>query len=127
MCYYIGIEDLAANALIECLSKVQGDLSQYVITYSNLEKYGAQVVQCLTEKKEKAILIFSRDNTNMMFKNYSDFFVEKESAEGKGISLREGKTVEDLIVRFRMYLSLDLLMTYMDPKTLNGINVSYGK
>lgn len=127
MCYYIGIEDLAANALIECLSKKQGDLSQYVITYANLEKYGAQVVKGLTERKEKAILIFGRDNTNMMFKNYSDFFVERDSTEGKGISLREGKTVEDLIVRFRMYLSANLLMTYMNPKTIAGINVSYGK
>ena len=109
MCYYIGIEDLAANALIECLSKKQGDLSQYVITYANLEKYGAQVVKGLTERKEKAILIFGRDNTNMMFKNYSDFFVERDSTEGKGISLA------------------NLLRMYMNPKTIAGINVSYGK
>ena len=129
MCYYIGIEDLAANALIECLKKETEtrDLSNYVITYSNLEKYGAQVVETLNKKNEKAILIFGRDSTNMMFRSYSDFFMEKDSAEGKGISLREGKTVGDLIKRFRMYVSIDLLLSYMAKSSLSGIKVCNGR
>ena len=45
MCFYIGIEDLAANALIELLQKEE---KRDFITYSELEEYGTQVVKLLS-------------------------------------------------------------------------------
>ena len=51
-----------------------------------------------------------------MLHNYSDFFEEKE--EGTAIALREGKTVSDLIVRFRTYLAFDVMMAFMDNDTV---------
>ena len=92
MCFYIGIEDLAANALIEILQSKNGDDSQNVVTYAELEKYGAEVVHYLGEQGDK-----------------------KEPA----IELRKGKTVSDLIERFRTYLEIDVLLAFMSEKTVS--------
>ena len=70
MCFYIGIEDLAANALIELLQKEE---NRSFITYKELERYGTQVVSLLSERGEKAVLLLSRENTNAMFRDYSEF------------------------------------------------------
>ena len=51
MCFYIGIEDLAANALIETLKKND----RRFLTYHEIESYGAEVVQILQENGEKGI------------------------------------------------------------------------
>lgn len=49
MCFYIGIEDLAANTMIEMLKKG----GRRFLTYNEIEKYGAKVVQILRENGEK--------------------------------------------------------------------------
>lgn len=113
MCFYIGIEDLAANALIELLKEKK----QRVISYDELEKYGAQVVRLLSEQGEKAVLLLSRDNTSALFRNYSDFFEEVELEDGLGIKLKEEKGIEDLIIQFRGYLALDVLMALVDKRS----------
>lgn len=127
MCFYIGIEDLAANALIEILSAKKGAESQQLyVTLAELEKYGAQVVRYLNEKGDDALLILSGESTSMMFRNYSDFFEEIETSEGTAISLREGKTVTDLVVKFRTYLALDVMMAFMDAKAVSVLRVKNG-
>ena len=57
MCFYIGIEDLAANALIEILQSKNGDDSQNIVTYAELEKYGAEVVHYLGEQEGSSYFI----------------------------------------------------------------------
>ena len=119
MCFYIGIEDLAANALIEIMKKTD----RRFLTYSEIESYGAEVVQLLKENGEKAILILSRDNTDALFKNYSEFFEEQEEDGKKGILLKEGKNVEDLIQHFRGYLALDVLLAFMNQRSVQILGV----
>lgn len=120
MCFYIGIEDLAANALIEKLdSKDSEAFGKCFATFAELEEYGAQVIRCLGDKGEKAVLILSRESTSLMFRNYSEFFEEIETSNGAAISLKEGKTVQDLIIKFRTYLSLDVMMAFMDKQTVS--------
>lgn len=117
MCFYIGIEDLAANSLIELLKK--GEKRRFV-TYKEMEKYGAKVVEYLDlEKNEKAVLALSRECTEDMFRNYSDYFSEKETSEGLGIELKEDKKIEDLIIRFRGYLMLDVLMAFINEGAIS--------
>lgn len=125
MCYYIGIEDLAANALIEILqTKNEKDFSQYTVTLRELEQYGAEVVRYLNEEKgERALLILSRASTTHMFRNYSDFFEEVETEEGIAIALQKGKTVKNLIEKFRTYIAIDLVNAFMDKK---AVSVLYG-
>lgn len=127
MCFYIGIEDLAANALIEILkTKEDEQAKQSHVTLVELEEYGNQVIQYLNELGEKAVLILSRENTSLMFRNYSDFFEEVETETGVAISLKEGKTVSDLVKKFRTYLALDLMMAFMNTKTVRVLHKTNG-
>lgn len=114
MCFYIGIEDLAANAMIEMLKRGE----KRFLTYSEIETYGAEVVQILKENGEKAVLILSRDNTDAFFRNYSEYFEEEEENGKKGILLKEDKEVRDLIHQFRGYLALDVLLAFMDQRSV---------
>lgn len=94
------------------------------LTYNEIEEYGARVIQILTGKGEKAVLILSRENTNEMYRNYSDFFEEKEEGNGLGIYLKESKSVDDLIARFRGYLALDVLLAFVDNRSVAALGVS---
>ena len=119
MSYYIGIEDLAANALIEVMLKK--DLR--FLSYSCIEEYGSKVVQILNEKGEKAILILSRNSTDILFRNYSEYFEEKENNGEIGIYLKDDKKVDDLIEKFRGYLSLDVLLAFVDNRSVEALGV----
>lgn len=119
MCYYIGIEDLAANGLIEILKKS----NRRFLSYEEIDKYGSEVVQILSENGEKAILILSRDRTADFFRNYSDFFIEEEHSGKKGIALRENIKCEDLINKFRGYLALDVLLAFINSQSTSVLGV----
>ena len=60
----------------------------------------------------------SRENTNALFRNYSEFFVEDEQNGEKGVRLKEGKEVGDLIHQFRGYLALDVLLAFMNQRSV---------
>jgi len=102
MCMYIGIEDLAANALICILSQRQTvSESQKFIRFSVLLDYGMAVVKKLTSQGEEATLIYDRESNSMLFRDYSDFFERKTDAQGyAGIQLKEGIQVSDIVKRF---------------------------
>lgn len=102
MCMYIGIEDLAANALIRILSQKQTvSESQKFIRFSVLLDYGMAVVKKLTAQGEEATLIYDRESNSMLFRDYSDFFERKTDAQGyAGIQLKEGIQVSDIVKRF---------------------------
>ena len=128
MCYYIGIEDLAANAMIEIVEKKSKEgifeNNSVVVTLKDLEDYGAEVVRYINkETTEKALLILSKASTDFMFRNYSDFFeeVDDESA----IKLREGKTVEDSKEKFRTYKAWELINAYMAETTVKILYDKY--
>lgn len=120
MSYYIGIEDLAANALIAVLAKSK----RRFLSYSEIEDYGSRVVQILTEKGETATLILSRESTNALFRNYSDYFEERNQDAETGIYLKDEKTIDDLIDKFRGYLSLDVLLAFVDKRSVEALGVS---
>lgn len=120
MCFYIGIEDLAANALIEILNKSDKDF----VTYKELENYGNQVVSILNSQNEKAVLILSRDSTSDMFRNYSNIFEETVFNDELGIKLKEGITVDILIDEFRGYLAWDVLLAFVNEASLATLGVA---
>ena len=120
MCYNIHIEDLAANAMIESL-KI--DRFRKFISYQDMERYGAEVVKILSRNNEKAVLILSRDSTNDMFRNYSDIFEESFCDGSLGIKLKEHVTIEELINKFRGYLSWDVLLAFINEQTVAMLGV----
>ena len=112
--FHIGIEDLAANAFIALL---QEDEKCNFITYDELELYGEQAVKVLAEK---ATLLLSRNHTNAIFRDCSDFFEE----EKQGIRLKADKNRKALIDRFRGYLPIDVLLALMDEQSVKTLGIS---
>ncbi len=118
MCVYIGIEDLAANALIELVEK--SNIKE--VLFSQLNQYGAEIVNIIEDKK-RIILIISNESTNRFLKNYSDFFELFNNGKEEGIRLKEGTTVNQLWLTFRTYLTMDLLNAFSCPKSLRALGL----
>ena len=115
--FHIGIEDLAANAFIELLQ--ENEKCDFV-TYDELERYGKQTIKVLAEKGEKAALLLSRNHTDAMFRDCSDFFEE----EKQGIRLKTNRDRKALIDRFRGYLPIDVLLALVDERSVKILGIS---
>lgn len=120
MSVFIGIEDLAANALI-VLFKRKG--INYV-SFEELTKYGTKVVEILKEKGQHAVLIYSKDITNALECNYSSYFEIFIKDQKQYIKLRDNITVEDVIRKYRSYLSINMLVAYTCTESLETLGVS---
>lgn len=123
MKFYIGIKDLAANAMIEVLKKE--DNRRYV-TFEEMEKYGTAVVRILNENHEGVILMMSRNDTNALFHDYSDYFNPHVDDMGvcDGISLKDGKNLKDLIYKFRGYLAVDVLKAFINDTAIQALGLN---
>lgn len=119
MCMYIGIEDLVANAIIELVEKSQRN----EVLFSEINRYGATVVQILSEKDNKAILILSKERTTAFLNDYSDFFELYTTGLEEGIRLRENVSVGQLWEKFRGYLSIDVMMAFTDVRSIAELGV----
>lgn len=119
MCIYIGIEDLVANAFIELV----GNTQRREITYSRVKRYGATVVNVLTEYNQKAVLVITRETIDSLTKDYSNFFESYSNGIEEGIHLKEGITVDDLWERFRGYLSFDVMKAFSHKKSIEQLEV----
>ncbi|MCR5382108.1 MAG: hypothetical protein K6G44_14075 [Lentisphaeria bacterium] len=112
MCYYLGIEDLAANALIAAMQVHREPL---FFSFETLEKYGAQVIRYLKKAGKEALLILSRDHTDAFFKEYSAFFRKTTRNGEDGVALCEGVEAVTLVRAFQGYLPLELLLAFISP------------
>lgn len=112
--YYIQIEDLAANALIELLETSKDNRS---VSFSVLSKYGNVVVEKLRKENKEVYLLVSRDTTYAFLSDYTDFFDIDDSFEI--ITLKEDKTIEDLKTKFRSNIALDVLMAFISKEAVN--------
>ena len=120
MYIYIGIEDLGANALIELVES----LGKREVLFKELDEYGAKVIKYLNDKQEQAVLLLSKERTNEFLHDYSDFFEVFTRGIDEGIRLRDGVTVEQLWKKFRGYLSVDIMLAFMDRFSVSALGVS---
>ena len=70
--------------------------------------------------KEKRVYVSCETGVHNMG---SDFFEEHEENGEKGISLKEGKEAEDLIQQFRGYLALDVLLAFVNQRSVQVLGV----
>lgn len=121
MCVYIGIEDLVANALIELVERE----NKRIVRFKELEKYGAMVVKCLSDQNEEAILVLSKERTNVFLHDYHDYFelVFNEEGIDEGIRLKEDVTIEQLWDTFRGYLTADVMLAFMNDDAIQALGV----
>lgn len=122
MYMYIGIEDLVANAIIELVENSQSG----EVLFSQINRYGATVVQILSENDKKAILILSKERTNAFLHDYSNYFELFSNGKEEGIRLRKNVSVDDLWLKFRGYLSIDVLQAFMSERSIKELGVGAG-
>jgi len=122
MCTFIGIEVLAANALIEILGKT----GKREVDFETLVKYGMKVVEYLQEKSgEKAILLLSKKYQLDMVENYSNFFDVELEVPGRGIfRLKENVTIDDLSDYFRWTLSVKTIKAFMSEEVIMELGIA---
>lgn len=121
MCMYIGIEDLAANALIRLLSQPQKDgKTLRFVRFSTLLDYGMAVVEKLNKKKKPTTLIYNRESNSRIFRDYSAFFKRDEDEEGYvGIQLKDNIGVEDIALQFIGQIPVDVQSVLADNRILD--------
>ncbi|MCH5279931.1 MAG: hypothetical protein J1E61_00570 [Lachnospiraceae bacterium] len=118
---YIQIEDLVANAFIDLLEAN----SSREILYSDLDKYGAKVIEQINSNGEaKAILVVSRESQLAVVEDYSDMFEAFEREGSKGIRLIEGIHSIDLWDRFCTSLSYIVLRAFQAPAVKEALGIS---
>ena len=117
MCVHISIEVLAANAIIGIL-KSTGDR---FVSFRMLDKYGVKVAEKLMRENETAYWIYSNEQVEAFFADYSDMFERGEKDGCAGIRLKVAFTAAQLIEKFQMHLSWKLEQALMDPEVLEEV------
>lgn len=126
MCTFIGIESVAANALIELLEK----RNEREVSFDMIVRYGTRVARVLQESfNEEPILLLSRKYQINMIENYSDFFEADLSSGGQGVLFRskgedKQKIIEALTKNFRCTMGIQLLEAFMSVDALHELGVS---
>lgn len=119
MCYYIGIEDLVANALIEIVEKT----SKRDVSFKQLNEYGAAIIEKLKLCQKEVTLIFTRDKTNAFFHDCSEYFTIKDMQDDVIISLKDGVSTDVLRQQFRVNISLTLLKAFVAKDAVSVLGV----
>ena len=117
MNYFIGIEDLVANALIELVEKT----GNRTVSFSQLNKYGDAVIAKLKADDMDVTLIYTRDSTEQFFHDCSNIFTVNETTSDIQISLNDNIPTSLLRKKFRINLALHLLSAVVSPEALNVI------
>ena len=121
MVTFIGIESLAANALIELMRR--DDTRE--VSFDTLVRYGMQIVRILGEQTgEEAVLLLSEKYQMDMLNNYSDFFeIGSSNGHYNTFRLREGVSRPDLENYFRWTMSVRLFEAFTSPDALHELGV----
>lgn len=122
MCTFIGIECLAANALIEILEKS----NRREVSFDTLVRYGMEVVRFLQKKSgEEAVLLLSKKYQINMIENYSHFFDVDFTGLDQGLfKLKETATLDELTDYFRWTMSVKLVEAFMAPEAVRELGVN---
>lgn len=114
MCKFIGVEILAANALIEALENAVGNS----ITFAKLEEYGIKVIKFLEQEfKEQAVILYNENSIGNRILNYAEYF----SVSNDSIEVKKGITARDLRMKFRATLTYEILKAFLCQDARNVI------
>lgn len=121
MCKFIGIERVAANAIIELFER-KGEKR---IDLASLDKYGMKVIEMLEKNtNEGAVFIFNRDGLRQFFIDYSDYFRMEQTEEQTFIVMQDSVTCEDLKNKFRWSAPYEILKAILAPSCLEVLGVA---
>ena len=123
MNYFIDVEDLVANALIELVEKT----GNRTVSFSQLNKYGDAIIAKLRARNLDATLIYTRDKTEQFFHDYSDIFTINESESDIEITLNDNISTAYLRKKFRINLAVHLLSAFVSPEAVKTITTIWSK
>lgn len=115
-----GIEDMIANAIIELVERG----SRREVLFSEANRYVEEVVQILSQQNKNAIFVTSKDGLNDFLHDNSDFFELISNGKENGVRLRSNFTARDLWGRFRGYLPVSIMMTFLDDQAVRKLGCS---
>lgn len=122
MCTFIGIESLAANALIELFD--QQRIRE--VSFDTLVKYGMTVIQIYQRNTGvEAVLLLSEQYQNGLIENYSNYFDVEMDGAGHGV-LKLNSSVnstEELRDVFRWPMDFNLISAFLAPEALEKLGV----
>lgn len=122
MCTFIGIESLAANALIELFD--QQRIRE--VSFDTLVKYGMTVIQIYQRNTGvEAVLLLSEQYQNGLIENYSNYFDVEMDGAGHGV-LKLNSSVnstEELRDVFRWPMDCNLISAFLAPEALEKLGV----
>lgn len=111
----IGIEYIAANALVELYE----NSNKNYVSIEDLRNYGITVKEILKCNNIEAILLMSDYYLIQFVHNYSDMFEFKENK----IYKKDNVTCDDIRERIIAYMKMDLLMAMVDEKSLEVLGI----
>lgn len=119
MCYYVGIEDLVSNALIELIEQS----TRRKVSFKDLCKYGNAVVKILNNPDGRAVLVLSRDRTDSFLRNWTEYFDIEEDPVTRDmtIALKKAYSPDDLRRIFRVAMSFEMVLAFTDVKALRAL------
>lgn len=123
MCMYIGIEDLAANALISLLL-MKAEEPRPFVSFETLDAYGLKVVKKLKEQNEDAVYIYSPRSIARLFTDYSQYFELAVVDNIEGVRLRDGVSLDDLWIRFQTVIAAKVLKVLRDQELLQSLKLA---
>ena len=110
MCEFIGIEILAANALIEVLEHKK----ESSIAFSKIEEYGKKVIEILeTVYKKQYIILYNENPSGNRISNYKEYF----ELIGDYVVVKDGITAACLRKKFRAPLKYVILKAFLCENT----------
>lgn len=124
MCKFIGVEVLAANALIDIMGNMgKTSAAQASISRDDLDKYGMAVVNFINKKfHEGAVILYKSDVPDTSrFINYSDLL----EYDDKCVRVRSGVKLDQLYRRCRVPLAYEILTAVYDPGVQNCLQQAY--
>lgn len=108
MCKFIGIDDLAANALIELIDSNKSP----VVSFKSLSAYANAIIRILKdEQDEEVVAIYSRDSRDRFLRNYSDLFSLCDMNGEMAIKFI-GTSTDEIRRNFRTALKVDWIVAF---------------
>ena len=114
--YNLVLDDIVPNAFIE-LKKVDNSITS--IPMKLIENYGEAVKDKIISNGDHARLCLNRNRTAYFLRRYAKYFNIIEIENDSYVVLNDDISVEELIVLFRKFIEIDVLLAFMDKEVVD--------
>ena len=117
MYFFIYLEDLIANALIEGVERK----GKNTVNFSQLEKYGEAIQKELKSRDIESSVCITKEQTKQCMEDYKDIFCFVEKLNDVKVILQKDVSTTYLRSKFRVKLAMPLLEAFVSKNALSAI------